>query len=355
MPQPSPVTASGTDLGSTGSGAWVEPGAFEVAPGVHRIPLPLPNDGLRAVNVYALTSAEGVVLVDGGWAIPQARDVLVAGLAAIGAGLGDVTRFLVTHVHRDHYTQAVAVRRETGAHVGLGRGEKPTLDLLQDRTRPPLLEQLAVLEALGAHALLQVVGAGMRTGSVETSHWEYPDAWLAPGPVDLPGGRVLEAVETPGHTAGHLVFHDLAGGLLLAGDHVLPTITPSIGFEPVLSDNPLGAFLGSLALVRERPDALLLPAHGPVAPSVHARVDELLAHHDRRLDATLAAVAAGAATPAEVAARLGWTRRERRLDELDPFNATLAVFETAAHLRLLEAQGRVGLTVVEGVRHYAVP
>lgn len=42
---------------STGSGAWVEAGAFEVAPGVYRIPLPLPNDGLRAVNVYAVTTS----------------------------------------------------------------------------------------------------------------------------------------------------------------------------------------------------------------------------------------------------------------------------------------------------------
>ena len=37
---------------------WTEPGAFEVAPGVHRIPLPLPNDGLRAVNVYAVDAAK---------------------------------------------------------------------------------------------------------------------------------------------------------------------------------------------------------------------------------------------------------------------------------------------------------
>ena len=36
--------------------AWTEPGTFEVAPGVYRIPLPLPNDGLRAVNVYALVA-----------------------------------------------------------------------------------------------------------------------------------------------------------------------------------------------------------------------------------------------------------------------------------------------------------
>ena len=33
---------------------WTEPGAWPVATGVHRIPLPLPMDGLRAVNVYVL-------------------------------------------------------------------------------------------------------------------------------------------------------------------------------------------------------------------------------------------------------------------------------------------------------------
>ena len=48
--------------------------------------------------------------------------------------------------------------------------------------------------------------------------------------------------------------------LLFAGDHVLPTITPSIGFESAMRANPLGAFLQSLALVRARPDARLLPA-----------------------------------------------------------------------------------------------
>ena len=52
---------------------WTRPGTFEVAPGVHRLPLPLPNDGLRAVNVYALTHDDGPVLIDSGWAIAEAR------------------------------------------------------------------------------------------------------------------------------------------------------------------------------------------------------------------------------------------------------------------------------------------
>ena len=263
--------------------SWTDPGAFPVAPGVTRIPLPLPNDGLRAVNVYVLETPEGLVLVDGGWAIPAARDVLSTGLAALGSGLADVRRFLVTHVHRDHYTLAVAVRRDTGAQVGLGLGEKPTLDLLQAPGRNPLSTQVTQLRRLGAKDLADGLEKRLAGAGVDRTDWESPDAWLEPGTIALPGGRTLEAVHTPGHTAGHLVFHDLAGGLLFAGDHVLPTITPSIGFEPVLQAAPLAAFLRSLELVRSRPDARLLPAHGAVTDSVHARVDELVAHHGRRL------------------------------------------------------------------------
>ncbi|MHB8961431.1 MAG: MBL fold metallo-hydrolase [Candidatus Limnocylindrales bacterium] len=331
---------------------WTEPGAFPVAPGVHRIPLPLPNDGLRAVNVYTVETAEGLVLVDGGWAIPEARDVLSAGLAEIGAGLPDISSFLVTHVHRDHYTQAVALREETGASVGLGRHERPTLELLQNPDRSPLSSQVQQLRTLGAHALADATQRAFAKIKPDLGSWLSPDTWLEPGPIALAGGRVLEAVETPGHTAGHLVFHDLDAGLLFAGDHVLPTITPSIGFEPVLQPEPLAAFLRSLAIVRERPDALLLPAHGPVADSAHARVDELIAHHGRRLDEAEAALRQTDGCAFEVAGVLRWTRHGRTLEELDGFNQLLAIFETGAHLDLLAAQGRVVRELVDGVLRY---
>jgi hypothetical protein len=100
------------------------------------------------------------------------------------------------------------------------------------------------------------------------------------------------------------------------------------------------------------PDRQLLPAHGPVSPSVHHRVDELLEHHAERLDAIAATVEAGASTAYESAARLTWTRRGRRHDELDRFNQCIAVVETSAHLDLLSEQGRLHRTEVDGVRHY---
>jgi glyoxylase-like metal-dependent hydrolase (beta-lactamase superfamily II) len=104
---------------------WEEPGCFEVASGVYRIPLPLPNDGLRAVNVYAISAADGLVLIDSGWALQSARARLDDALGSLGAGVGDVRRFLITHVHRDHYEQSMALRAEFGMPVALGERENP--------------------------------------------------------------------------------------------------------------------------------------------------------------------------------------------------------------------------------------
>jgi glyoxylase-like metal-dependent hydrolase (beta-lactamase superfamily II) len=197
-----------------------------------------------------------------------------------------------------------------------------------------------------------LVEALRRRGSGhDPADWAEPDVWLSGG-VDLTvPGRTLRVVATPGHTRGHVVFVDRDAELMFAGDHVLPHITPSIGFEATATALPLGDYLDSLRLVRSMPDQRLLPAHGPVSPSVHARVDELLHHHAQRLDQACAAVRDGA-TAYMVARRLTWTRHERAFADLDLFNRVLAVTETAAHLDLLVAQGRLKATDTAGVRHY---
>ncbi|MGH3328565.1 MAG: MBL fold metallo-hydrolase [Streptomycetales bacterium] len=331
---------------------WTAPGAFSVAPGVHRVPLPLPNDGLRAVNVYVIEDGDALVLVDAGWALAEARERLRQALQTLGCGLGDVRRFLVTHIHRDHYTQAIALRREFGSRVSLGADERRSLKLVADSTWRPLSAQLSRLHSCGAGEVADRFVAAHPDRGRDPTIWETPDQWVEAGTDITLEKRILEVVPTPGHTRGHLVFLDRDAGLLFAGDHVLPRITPSIGFEPAPPELPLGDYLHSLRRVRGLPDARLLPAHGPVTASVHARVDELLAHHDTRLNASFEAVAGGAATGYDVARRLSWTRRGRALADLDAFNQMLAVTETAAHLDLLVTQGRLRGSAVDGVTRY---
>ncbi|TDD44099.1 MBL fold metallo-hydrolase [Saccharopolyspora elongata] len=333
---------------------WIEPGAYEVAPGVHRIPLPLPSDGLRAVNVYAIADGDTLTLVDGGWALDEAREQLAAALRQIGAGLGDISRFLVTHAHRDHYTQAVALRREYGSKVLLGEDERHTINVLKDPGHRPLAKQIELLAECGAKPVRDAVIAARDDGPRGPHFWEEPDEWIGESTDITLADRPLRALATPGHTRGHLVFIDDAAGLMFAGDHVLPHITPSIGFEQAPTETPLRDYLASLRLVRALPDMRLLPAHGPATDSVHRRVDELLDHHDSRLDAMAAVVVNGASTAYEAARALTWTRRERSFDELgDPFNQMMAVLETAAHLDVLSLQGKLAKEKVEGVVHYS--
>jgi glyoxylase-like metal-dependent hydrolase (beta-lactamase superfamily II) len=318
---------------------WSAPGAFEVAPGIHRIPLPLPMDGLKAVNVYVIETEQGLTLVDGGWAITEGRDGLEKGLRQLGHSFTDIRRFLVTHIHRDHYSLAAALGAEVGADVALGLGEKATLDVVLGAESVEEVPMIAQLRASGAGELARLFGRHPSSDGRDEQSLRYPDTWLEGDLAVSVGERTLDAIHTPGHTQGHYVFAERAAGLLFAGDHVLPTITPSIGFEPAAVSQPLRDFMGSLAKVRALPDLALLPAHGPVAPSVHARVDELLEHHEDRLASCLAALSTGARTAYAVAGDLPWTRHERAFDTLDEFNAALASMETLAHLQLLVARG----------------
>jgi len=135
---------------------WTEPGAYPVAPGVHRIPLPLPTDGLRAVNVYAITDPGGLLLIDSGWAMEQTEKALAAGLRYLGYDLRDVTRIAVTHAHGDHYTQALALRETFGSRVSIGRGERASIERLMRRGLEPeesYSSQYTQLRAYGATEL----------------------------------------------------------------------------------------------------------------------------------------------------------------------------------------------------------
>jgi glyoxylase-like metal-dependent hydrolase (beta-lactamase superfamily II) len=327
--------------------AWEQPGAHQVAPGIHRIPLPLPGDSLKAVNIYAISDGDRVVLIDGGWALDEAETLLAKGLAAIGYALGDVREYLVTHLHRDHYTQAIALRRHHGGEVAVGEGERACLEAIRTIQVHP---DVARLHEAGALELSRMLSEWR--GERDLLNWEDPDHWLADG-VDIPlNSRTLRVIATPGHTRGHVVFHDPDAKALFAGDHVLPHITPSIGVELNRPHSPLRDYLSSLELIRALPDARLLPAHGPVTESVHDRVDELLRHHEHRLTATAEAVEHGSHTAFAVAHVLTWTRRARKFDELDMFNQILAIFETMAHLRVLVERGWLTESTVDGIAHF---
>ncbi|MGH9068365.1 MAG: MBL fold metallo-hydrolase, partial [Acidimicrobiales bacterium] len=159
-----------------------------------------------------------------------------------------------------------------------------------------------------------------------------PDRGVAHGDTIVLGGRTWTCLHTPGHTLDHLCLHDPRSGIVLSGDHVLPTITPHISGIGSGRD-PLAAFLASLDRMAALPGVeLVLPAHGQPFADLPGRVAEIRAHHEGRLDRLRDVVAAtGEATVAEASHELF------RPDHWGP----MAESETYAHLEHLRLAGLV--------------
>lgn len=313
------------------------PPVEQVRPGLWSIPVPIPNNPLRYVLVYAFEADRGLYIVDAGWNTDDAYDTLVEGLAHIGGSVTDVAGVLITHIHPDHYGLAARVREASGAWVGLHPADAA---LIRDRYDEPeeLLERLgAMLAQTGAppEELPSLRDAAMTVLKFVTT--SKPDILIHDGDKpEVPGWDLL-AIWTPGHSPGHLCFWEPRYRLMLTGDHVLPRITPNIGFHPQSGHDPLGDFLRSLDKLRPYREAEeVLPAHEQRFVHLEGRIDELIGHHEARFEEVLTAIRNGHDTAYGIAGQMHWSRS---WDRIEGFMRRAAVGEAMAHLKALEYRG----------------
>ncbi|NDK90439.1 MBL fold metallo-hydrolase [Gordonia desulfuricans] len=236
------------------------------------------------------------------------------------------------------------VRRYIDQLAYLGVGERHTIDGF-DLTGGPYPHQARLLRRAGAPDLADAVDALDLEDFERDQPFGPPTHWITDAETFDLGAQTLH--RTPGHTRGHTVFELPESGLLFTGDHLLPRITPSLGFEHTPEDSPLTSYLGSLTQFADRTGLRMLPAHGDASYPADVRARELLDHHDRRLGEIRQLVADGHRDAASIAAAMTWTRHERHLTELGTVHATTAILEVRAHLEHLV---RAGSLVRDGDR-----
>ena len=139
-----------------------------------------------------------------------------------------------------------------------------------------------------------------------------------------------------GHAPEHACLFCEETGVLIAGDQILPRISPNISVQAYEPDgDPLARYLASLKKLRGQlpPDILVLPSHNLPFRGVHQRIDELAAHHDERCAEVLAAcyrpMSAADMVP------VLWRR------QLDRHQTGFALGEALAHLHYLVGQGEI--------------
>jgi glyoxylase-like metal-dependent hydrolase (beta-lactamase superfamily II) len=315
------------------------PPVEQVREGTWVIPVPIPDNPLHYVLSYVLEAEHGLVLVDVGWNDPGSFAALGAGLGVLGASMDDVTGMVVTHIHPDHYGLAGRVREASGAWIALHGLDAGQIAGRYSEIERLIADNVVWLTAAGAPAadidVLTDAGAELQRYVLVAQ----PDRILSDGDqLRLANERVLDVVHTPGHTRGHICLYDARARLLFSGDHVLPRISPNVGFHPLSSKDPLAEFLSSLRRVGSLDADLALPGHEWRFGDVAARAREIAEHHAARLDEVRSLLAAGARTSWEVAQRLTWSRP---FETLPPVTRRAALSEAMAHVVHLESSGDV--------------
>ena len=203
------------------AGQWAE-----VAEGVRRLTAPNPSMMTGpGTNSYVI-GEHRLAVIDPGPVIESHLRML--------ADAGDVRWIIATHTHPDHSPGAAMLKELTGAElVGLGPPAGPH----QDATFAPQHEPA--------------------NGEV----------------LDIDGDS-LKLIHTPGHASNHVCVLHEAHKMLFTGDHIMGGSTVVI--DP--PDGDMGAYLRSLAELRELDLASIAPGHGPVLTDPGAVIDALIAH-----------------------------------------------------------------------------
>jgi glyoxylase-like metal-dependent hydrolase (beta-lactamase superfamily II) len=292
----------------------------ELEGGIRRVTLPLPTRPGH-VHAYLLPGEEGWIVVDTGVGAPDAKEAWRAELERAG---GRVAAVFVTHFHPDHVGAAADLHELTGAPVYQG-----TLDYAQCELvwgNPNWSERIRdwfQLHGVPDDVTAELVGQS----SLYRPFIRYQrDPFLVEAGEHLDG---WELVAAPGHADGQLCL--LKDGILIAADHLLPRITPTVGLWPASRADPLGDYLGALERMVELAPRIALPGHGDPIPDPAGRARELQEHHHLRLQDAIAALGKEPKTGYELSFALFG-------DDLKPASRRFAVAETLSHAERLVNQ-----------------
>ncbi|MBE2268210.1 MAG: MBL fold metallo-hydrolase [Anaerolinea sp.] len=308
-----------------------------VADGIFQVQIPLPF-ALKIVNCYLLEGGDGWTVLDTGLHRPEAEAVWNEAFAALGITPASLTQIVLTHVHPDHYGMAGWFQQWSGAPVYASKreAEGAVRIWVQGGERLPVIyEQMAQVGAPPdvADAVVGGIESTRQMTFPHPTHVEY----IAYGAQMRMGGRDFTAIHAPGHSDGLLMFYDPVDKLILSGDHVLMKITPNIGLWTDTEPQPLARFMESLRGLRDMDVRLGLPGHKALITAWGERIDQLLHHHDERLEKCVEAVGMGSdgVTAYDVARVLFDFGR------LSAHEMRFALVETLAHLDYLVARGMI--------------
>jgi len=312
------------------------PGAVhEVAPGIRWLRMPLPF-ALDHINLWLLAETGGWAQVDCGYGDAATRRLWEEHFAATPEHQS-IKRVIATHYHPDHVGNAAWLMARFGCALLMPQAEFLTAHAVADQRSGYSVAATSGLFRAHGMAAEHVAAVEARGNQYLRGVPELPSHYqrLLAGDETMIGPHRWRVIAGYGHSPEHASLYCAALNVFIAGDMLLPKISTNVSVWPVEPEgDPLARFLDSLGGFAELPaTTLVLPSHGLPFVGIHARVEQLRAHHAARL-AELEAAVIQPMTAAELVPVLF----RRALDLQQRF---FAMSEAIAHLNHLWHAGRL--------------
>jgi glyoxylase-like metal-dependent hydrolase (beta-lactamase superfamily II) len=315
--------------------------------GIRRLTTPLPQRP-GSVNAYlAPLDAGGWLLVDGGIDSEAAWAALSTAVTAT-ASWGELKLHVVTHMHLDHIGLASRVR--DASSVPLAMGELDAVRAAHAATDPEEEREYrsTLLRSNGAPPDVVAAVAGRSTGARPGRSTFVPaDLTLPSGSARLDEAPEWQSVWTPGHTAGHTALFRARDRTLIAGDAVIPRVSPTIGVNRQRVD-AVGDYLDTLDRLQGLRPRVVLGGHGEMLEGSE-RIVELR----REVEAEAVRVRDLLSSEPVTAWDLALQRYHGR--ELPTAVRVQALRETRAHLDRLVASGAALRLTNGGTDRFVAP
>ncbi|MBT3990393.1 MAG: MBL fold metallo-hydrolase [Rhodospirillaceae bacterium] len=312
-----------------------EPGeVFEIVPGIQWIRMPLPFQ-LNHINLWLIEEEDGWALIDCGINDERTKDLWRGILGQVLNGK-PLTKIICTHAHPDHIGLAGWLHAEYGAELVISREEWTFGRMVSTGGLKDVEAYNKYFLQIGcAEEDLEDYCAHIMTA--DKLYCDVPHRYrrLREDRTVTIGGKSWQVIVGLGHAMEHVCLYCAESNILIAGDQVLPKITPTIlvhANEP--NANPLLDFLESNEKLRHLPeDVTVLPSHNQPFTGLHTRLDYYITHHEERLETVLAACDE-ALNGLEVAGALF-------PQDLDIYGKFFATGEAMSHIRYLEYEGKL--------------
>lgn len=258
-------------------------GVTEIADGVYWIRLSLWGR-LNHVNVWLLRDYNGWTVVDTG----IFRNNVQKEWQSVFQNHLDgkpINRVIATHLHTDHTGNAGWIIRKWGAELWMSRSDFYMCKVMAADGPADVPQDAIKFYRRAGFTEQRLDRYRKRFGNFGASMDPLPAGYrrITDGQYLDIGGREWRAIIGHGHAPEHVCLYCPELKLIIAGDQILPKITPNVSVQPSEPHaNPLRDWISSCDRFRELlpPNLLVLPAHQSLYEGVHERLTELIDWHE---------------------------------------------------------------------------